>query len=87
MRPRVSGTAPARSSTRLSGVALSIRVSPTFSSSTRCRLICCSSSTARTSVWAPHSSVARWLSQMLSRPNFSPMNCCSSILRIGSSVA
>jgi hypothetical protein len=30
-----------------------------------------------------HNSVARWLSQIESRPNFSPMNCCSSKLADG----
>src|SRR5690606_19281539 len=87
MRPVVSGAAPQRMPTSLSAVAFIIRVSPTLRFSTSDRGAWRSSSTARTSSWVVQSSVARWLSQMLSRPNFSPKNCCSSIFRMGSRVA
>ena len=44
-------------------------------------------STASTAISACPISVARWPSQIGSRPNFSPMNICSSTSRIGSIVA
>ena len=40
-----------------------------------------------TEICACATSVAKWPSQIGSRPNFSPMNICSSTLRIGSMVA
>ena len=87
MRPVSSGTPRQRSWILESGLAPSIRVWPTSRFITWFSGMVCSSRMASMSTLVDHNSVARWLSQMESRPNFSPMNCCNSSLRIGSSVA
>ena len=87
MRPVVIGTPPERSCTVLLPVQLSISVWPTSNFITSRSDITCSSSSASSSTSVDHNSVARWPSQIESRPNFSPMNICSSSSRMGSSVA
>ena len=87
MRPFKSGTPPQRSSMVESGPELSITVWPTYRFMIVLSDMICSSRIASISTRVDHNSVARWLSQIESRPNFSPMNCCRSNLRIGSSVA
>src|SRR5205814_7157721 len=74
MRPLSSGTPPQRSSIGDSGPAFSMMVWPTSSFMMRLSGRSCSSRMASISTRVDHSSVARWLSQMESRPNFSPMN-------------
>src|SRR6202158_5032299 len=81
MRPSVSVMSAQRTVTIASGLSSSISVSPTF------RFIICrngsraSYSTASTPICAWPISVARWPSQIGSRPNFSPTNISSSVAR------
>jgi hypothetical protein len=87
MRPSVSAISPQRTVTSASGLISRGSVSPTL------RLIILRSgsrasySTASTAICAWPISVARWSSQIGSRPNFSPMNICNKVARIGSIVA
>src|SRR5665213_952564 len=87
MRPSVSETSPQRTVTGASGLRSSISVSPILSAIMRRSGSRFSYSTASTSICACPISVARWPSQIGSRPNFSPMNIWSRTARIGSMVA
>src|SRR6185312_6103433 len=87
MRPSVIVMSPQRTVTIASGLISSISVSPTLSSIMRRNGSRASYSTASTPICACPISVARWPSQIGSRPNFSPMNICSNTARIGSIVA
>src|SRR5258708_4660968 len=87
MRPSVSVTSPQRTMTSASDFSSSISVSPTLSFMICLSGSCASYSTASTAICAWPISVARWPSQVGSRPNFSPMNICNSTSRIGSVVA
>ena len=87
MCPRKASTSPQHSFTDEVGRTFSSRKSPTFQLMTSPSLVSTSSSTASILMSVCHSSAVRWLSQMESRPNFSPMNICSSSSRTGSSVA
>src|SRR4029077_20287629 len=74
MRPSVRVTSPQRTVTLASGVISSGRTSPTSSSISRRSGSLASYSTASTAISAWPISVARWPSQIESRPNFSPTN-------------
>src|SRR5690606_17789495 len=81
------GCWPTRISIRSSGWVLRMTVDPTFQfrSSVSGTVVSPRMAERYTSVW--NSSRVRCDSQMVSRPNFSPMNICSRISRTGSSVA
>ena len=81
------GVWPQRSTTSDVGEQLNWRRLPFCQFSTSFRDSSISSSTASSGTSVCHSSLVRWLSQIESRPNFSPMNICSSSSRTGSKVA
>src|SRR5207247_7120550 len=87
MRPSVRTTLPQRTDTSASFFISSGSVSPTFSFINCLSGTLASYSTASTAISACATSVAKWPSQIGSRPNFSPMNICNSTGRIGSMVA
>src|SRR5947208_1512680 len=87
MRPSVKTTLPQRTATRASDRISSGRVSTTFSFISCLSGISASYNTASTEICAWETSVAKWPSQIGSRPNFSPMNICNNTGRIGSMVA
>src|SRR6266404_4758829 len=83
MRPSVRTTLPPRTETSASARISSGRVSPTFSFISCFSGISASYSTASTAISACATSVAKWPSQIGSRPNFSPMNICNSTGLLG----